>query len=188
MTGAAPREDWRRLLHLASGLLGLAAALLPSRVVTAGLLSILALAAAVEFARARLPRASAAVQALGRTLLRPAEARGITGASVLIGGYTLAWLLFPASVAAPAMMVGAAADPAAALVGRRFAPRAGRKTWAGSAAAFVVAAGVLAAAGARLMPALAGAAAAAAAERIPGRASDNLAIPVATAAALWAIA
>ena len=184
MNAAAPREAWRRALHFASGSLGLLWYLrVPAPTITAILLSVLALATVLEGLRWRSPRVRAALERCALGALRPGEARGVTGATLLAAGYAATWLLFPASVAAPAILVTAAADPAAAIVGVRFGVR-GRKTWAGSAAAFAVALLVLLLQRVGAGRSLASAIVAALAERAGGRGLDNVAIPALTAAAL----
>lgn len=184
MNAAAPREAWRRALHLASGSLGLLWYRgLPARTITVILLSILAIAIALEGLRWKVPTARAALERWSFGALRPGEKRGPTGATLLAAGYATAWLLFPPSSAAPAILVTAAADPAAAIVGTRFGQR-GRKTWAGSAAAFVGAFLVLLAQRVAAARSLAGALVAALTERAGVSGLDNLVMPVLTAAAL----
>lgn len=183
MNAAAPREAWRRTLHLASGSLGLLWYLrVPAATITVILLSILGLAAALEGLRRR-PGARALLERVSLGALRPDEARGMTGATLLAAGYTATWLLFPPYAAASAILVTAAADPAAAIVGTRFGVR-GSKTWAGSAAAFAVALLVLLAQRIAVAAAVAGSLAAALAERAGARGLDNVAVPVLTAAVL----
>lgn len=154
---------------------------------TALLLTLVATALVLEGLRRRRPSLNATLSRWSFGALRPAENSGLTGATLLALGYAGTWLLAPPAMAAPAMIVVAVADPAAAAVGRMAVPAGGRKTLAGSAGAFTAAAAVLAACGSGWRGALAAAAAAALAERIPGRGVDNVAIPLATAAALWVV-
>ena len=184
MTGPARREIRRRVLHLASGSLGLAAPLLPARLAGFAFLALVVLAAGLEFARLRLPSARSVVERVAGPLFRPAEAGRVSGAFTLALGFALTWWLFLPGIAASAIVVAAVADPAGALVGNRFAPNAGRKTIIGSAAVLVAAALVLFAMRVSPVPAFAAAVAAALAERAPWRASDNLCVPLLTAAAL----
>jgi dolichol kinase len=187
VTGFAPHEGRRRALHVASASLGLAAhAGMPHRMMTALLLTLVALAMLLESLRRRRPALNAALTRWSAGALRPAEVAAPTGATWLALGYAATWLAAPPTVAAPAMVVAAVADPAAAIVGRWAVPAGGRKTAAGSVGAFATAALVLVAFGIGWRGTLAAAAAAALAERLPGRAADNLAIPLCTAAALWA--
>ena len=186
MTLPAPHEGRRRALHLASASLGLAAqAGAPHNMMTAFLLALAALALLLEGLRHRRPSLNAALARWSFGALRPAEHAGLTGATLLALGYAATWLLAPPFVAAPAMVVVALADPAAAIVGRLAVPRGGRKTLAGSAGAFTAAVAVLAAFGTGWRGTLAAAATATLAERLPGHGVDNVAIPLATAAALW---
>jgi dolichol kinase len=184
VNAAAPREAWRRTLHFASGSLGLLWYLrVPAPTITTMLLSILALAIALEGLKWKSPRARGALERFSSGAVRPGEARGVTGATLLAAGYATAWLLFPASAAAPAILVTAVADPVAAIVGVRFGVR-GRKTWAGSAAAFAAALFVLLVQRSAAGKSLAGALVAAIAERIFARGLDNVAMPTFTAATL----
>jgi dolichol kinase len=185
VNAAAPREAWRRAVHLASGSLGLAPMMgLPRHVTSIMLLSLVAAALVLEGLRRRRPRLEQALETLAFGALRPAERRGITGGTLLAVGYAAAWLLWPAQAAAPAIVVAAVADPAAAAVGIAVAGSRGRKTWAGTAAAGVAALLVLLALGRGWSSAAGGALAAALLERVPGRGLDNIALPVGTAAVL----
>ena len=188
MTAPARRESWRRVLHLSSGSLGLAAPLAPPRLAAAFFLALVVLAFGLELARARMPAAQAFTERLAGGLLRPEETGRVSGAATLALGYALAWWLFTPVVAARAIVVTAVADPAGAVVGRRLHPGAGGKTMAGSAAVLLAAAATLLAMGTHPWPAALAACAAALAERVPWPAADNLCVPLLTAAALWALA
>jgi dolichol kinase len=176
------------LLHVATGFLGVAALVVPPVVVSAILGSLTLAAVVLELERRRHPALQAVLARTAGGMLRPEEERGVTGATVLLVGYTATWALFPVAVAAAALAVTAVADPAAALAGRLAAPPGGGKTWTGSGAAFVAAVATLAVFGAWLLPAVAAAAAAALAERVPGRGADNVVMPLATAAVLRVLA
>ena len=184
MNAAAPRETWRRALHLASGSLGLAPSLLSHRAVTVLLLALLAVAAALELLRRRSAALRSLLERLAGGAIRPDEQSALTGASVLAAGYTVTWLLFPARAAGPAIVVAALADPAAALAGLKAGGTWGRKTWTGTAAACGAAFLVLAVFRAPWPACIAGALVAALVERVSGRGLDNLLVPVATAAAV----
>lgn len=184
MSGPAPREGGRRALHLASGALGVVAAVASPAAGRWIFLGALAAAGVLEALRLTSDPAARALARVTGPLFRPGEARAVSGATLLAAGYALAWLLFPAATAARAITVTAVADPVAAWAGSRGGGTPGRKSVAGTAAAFVAALAVLAAWRTALPLALAGAVAAALAERIPGRGVDNVAIPLATAAAL----
>ncbi len=186
VSGPAPRETWRRALHLASGALGPVGAALEPRVATAAFGGLLALAAVAEALRLGWPAGRAALGGLAGGLFRPSEARWPSGAATLALGYALTWFAFPALIAERAIVVAAVADPIAATVGSRVA-RGASKTWAGSLACASAAALVLLAwqmsPGAIALAALA----AAAAERAPWRGSDNVTVPVVVAAVLWSL-
>lgn len=186
MTAPARREGGRRLVHLATGLVGVVALQLPEPRAT--LLVALVFAGAVLLELARLasslrPR----LDRLAGGLYRPAEAARVSGATLLTGSYLLVWLLFPADVAARAIVVAAVADPAAAAVGSRFSGRPGRKSMIGSLAALAASLLVLLAWNTALVLAAVTAVVATAAERVPGPGLDNVAVPLATAFVLDAL-
>jgi dolichol kinase len=146
-----------------------------------GVLVVLALS--IEAARRVSPAVQRLVLDTGRSLLRPEELRGLSGPTVLACGYALAWWVFAAPVALSAVLVTALADPAAAVVGRRFGGGV-RKSWAGSAACTAVAAVVLATLGVPAPAALATACVAAAAERVAWYGVDNVLLPLSVGATL----
>jgi len=182
----APREDWRRALHVASSLVGPFALWLPGRGGTAALAGLAGIALLLEVWRHASPRVRRVIAAAGRPAFRPAEERGIAGPTVLACGYLAAWLLFEPAVAAAAIVVAGLADPAAALVGGRFGRGRG-KSLPGSAACAVAAAGVLAAVDLPVATSLAGGLAAALSERAPWRGADNALVPVSVCLVLTAL-
>ncbi len=185
--GGAASERWRRTLHVAAGGLGpLAAAAGPEKA-RLGFAALVAAAAIAEAARLAWPRAGALVARLAGPLFRPAERGGLSGATTLALGFAAAWWLFPGVVAERAILVEALSDPAAAAAGAH-AGIVGRKSWQGSAACAVAAAAVLLLTGTPPLAAGAGAVAAALAERVPGRALDNLVVPLVVAAVLRLLA
>lgn len=117
-------------------------------------------------------------------VFRAREARRPSGAGWLFLGFALcAWMPLPASMSA--VLAGALADPAAAVVGSRFGHGV-PKSWPGTLAAFL--AGALALwVIARLSPAVAvtGAVVAALLERWPGRFDDNLLIAPGVGLTVW---
>ena len=179
----AEREDWRRTLHAASAAFGPLALQLPGHGGTVALASLAGLALVLEAARNTIPAVQRMVGTLGRAVFRPGEERGISGPTALAVGYLVAWGLFDARSAAAAIVVSGLADPAAALVGRRWG-RPGGKSAAGSAACAGTAAVALLACGYSPAPALIGGAVAAVAERAPWRAADNILVPLAVGGAL----
>ncbi|OGU01468.1 MAG: hypothetical protein A2085_01525 [Gemmatimonadetes bacterium GWC2_71_10] len=187
MTAPAPREGGRRAVHLASGLLGVAAAVVPDRAATILLATAFGIALLIDAVRLLAPRRARPVLALAGSLYRPDEQRRLSGATLLMTAYVGTWLLFPPVAAARAIVVAAVADPAAALAGSRWSRARGRKTWVGSAAAFAVALVVLLVWRTALPVSVLAALVAALAERVPGAGLDNLALPLATASALTAL-
>lgn len=164
------------------------------RVIHVGSALVLLLAHFGSFAMLRYSLATGAVVALLLDLLRlsrPAfglfvinlvpvfresESRRLSGATWLCIGYAAAaW--FPQPAATAGILVGAFADPAASLVGSTVAAEGGRKTWAGSGAAAVVAALVLLSVGIPPVTALIGSVVAMALERWSGLLNDNLVVP-----------
>lgn len=117
-------------------------------------------------------------------VFRAGEARRPSGAGWLFLGYALcAWMPLPATLSA--VLAGALADPAAAVVGTRWGHGV-PKSWPGTVAAFL--AGALALwVIARLSPAVAATAALVAAvlERWPGRFDDNLLIAPGVGLTVW---
>jgi len=180
----ARHEDWRRAVHAASGLLGPLALRFPGRsagFVLFGGLAVIALV--LEVARRVSPAVRRGVDAVGGPLFRPEEARGVSGPTTLAWGYAVSWWLFTPAVAATAVAVAALADPAAALVGRRFG-RGAPKSLAGSAACAVVSATVLLVAGGAAPAVVTGALVVAMAERAPWRGTDNILVPLTVGVAL----
>lgn len=180
----APAEARRRAFHMTSVLLAPTALALPVPVASAGFAALITMALSAEAARYRWPAFEQALARMVGQVFRPRER--VTGATLLALGYALTWWAFPGPDAARAIAVAAFADPAAAWAGRAFYRQAARKTWAGTGAALAVAGLVLLLSGAGTLPAAVAALAAALAERVPGPGLDNLAVPLATAAALFA--
>jgi dolichol kinase len=157
---------------------------MPRRTIPVALAFLVVASVVLELSRRQSKAVERGFERVTLGVMRPAEERGILGSTMLMTGYALAWLLFPASAAAPAIMVTAAADPAAATFGPMLSRQRGRKTIAGSLAAAGVAFIVLLLTTPSWIAALVAAIAAALAERLPGAGLDNLAIPLATAAVL----
>jgi dolichol kinase len=183
VNGRAPREHWRRGLHLASGLLGPLAATLEPGVATAAFAGLVALAVVAETLRLASPRARQVIGRLAGRLFRPSESRTVSGAATLALGYALVWWIFPAPIAERAIVVAAVADPVAATVGSRVA-RGSSKSWAGSLACACAAALVLLPSHLAATAVAVAAVSAAAAERTPWRGSDNVTVPLVVAAVL----
>ncbi len=172
----------RPALHAATALLlltvAVSAAAFHAVLVAAGL-------AAVAFEALRL--ASPRVRDLAARLVpvfRDREARRPSGAAWLFLGYALcAWMPLPATMSA--VVAGALADPAAALVGARLGHGL-PKSWPGTAAAFVVGLVALRLIVHLSLPAAAlTAVVAALLERWPGPFDDNLLIAPGAGLAAW---
>jgi dolichol kinase len=180
----APREPRRRLLHVLSGSIGLLTLVVNARASLAIIAGVLVLAVGLEIARHAWPGVAAVLVQLSGGAFRPHESRGASAPTLLAAGYLAAWLVAPGGAATGAILVAALADPAAALAGSRARPLMSGRTAAGSAAFLVVASVVLLSLGFAPVRALAAAALATVVERLAPRDTDNLAIPVVTAAAL----
>ncbi len=116
-------------------------------------------------------------------VFRPGEARQPSGAAWLFVGYAVcAW--FPSQAAAAAVLAGALADPAAAVVGRRFGGGI-PKSWPGTLAAFAVGAAALGLIGVPALAAVVAGAVGALLERSPGPFDDNLLIAPGVGLTVW---
>lgn len=116
-------------------------------------------------------------------VFRPQEGGRPSGAVWLFVAYALAARLPPPAPAA-AVLVGALADPAAAVLGRRFG--GGRaKSWPGTSACLLVAGLALWLMGLGLLPVVAGAVVATVLERWPGPFDDNLLIAPGVGLIVW---
>jgi dolichol kinase len=131
--GEAPRK----LIHVALSLVAAAVAgLLPHVAAATVLAGATFIALSIEAARRWSGRFGARFTDLLGPMMRPREHRHLTGATTLAIGYTLAVLLLPGWPAVAGILVAGVADPAAALVGRRFGRHRypGGKSVEGSAA------------------------------------------------------
>lgn len=188
------REIHRKSLHLLSVGVPLLVWLLPRAVAAPLLVGAAGVALGVDLARLRLRPARYLFLRRTRTLLRPHERRGFTGATWMAGSYALALLLLPKPVAVAAMLFNGLGDAAAALVGRRWGRRRTPwgKSWEGFAAGFAVNLGVALAVGTAtggFGPAagIAGALVAAAAEFAPLPLDDNVRVTLLGGAAVVAV-
>ena len=138
----------------------------------------------VETVRLRSPAMAGGLQRLV-PVFRAAEARRPSGAAWLFVAYALvAWLPPPAPAAA--VLAGALADPAAALVGGRWG-RGAAKSWPGTGAALAVGSLALLVWGLPLHTALAAGALGAALERWSPF-NDNLLIAPGVGLVVWLLA
>jgi dolichol kinase len=184
-------QPWRRVFHACNGVvLALGpGALGMGRSLAAGVLAVCAaLLFAADLARLRFPGLNVLFFRWFRSLASPREAAGIASSTWYAVGAFLAWALFPAPVAVPAILVMALADPAASVVGRRFGRRRlGKGTLLGSSTFFAVSFAVLlAATGNPVVVVVAGLAALV--EVLPLGLDDNLTIPLAVGGLLLLVA
>ena len=173
------RELARKAIHLTSAIIPIALALgIPRRIALLVLGALLAIAVAVEIARATSPAVASRFDAVFVELLRAHEARRLTGATWLIAAMFAAVLLLPRSAAIAATWAAAVGDAAAALVGIRYGRHRSRhdgKSLEGSAACFLATlVGALLVARIAPATALALAIAATLAERMPWPRDDNI--------------
>lgn len=180
MTGAL----LRRSLHAATGAVLLVTAWLPWHQFRTGIWVIASLVLLVDAARLLHPGLH---QTLARVfpVFRPHESRRPSGAAWLWLGYALA-VLTPPSPGRAGILVGALADPVAAIVGERFGLPS-RKSWQGSLAGLAVAAAALAALRLPLTAVISGAIVATLLERWPGPFDDNLVVAPGVALAVTAV-
>lgn len=176
------QQPLRNLIHLGTGAAAALVLAVPRPAALGVLTAALLVAVVLDLARLR-----GGFQAwLDRWLpgvYRPEETPGVSGATLLVVGYLLAVAMVPARPAAGGILALAVGDPAASVVGRRFAGARDRlgKSWPGSLACFAAAGGALWALPDLPLPAAAaGGAMAALIERRAGR-LDNLLIPVGVA-------
>ena len=185
------RELMRKGLHLAAlvipwGMLSLdrgPALVLLGAAAAAALLA--------DWARARSPAIQSAVMVLFGKLMRPGEFASVPGAFVVNGAtWTLVsafflLLVFPARIAALAMVMFLLGDAASGLVGRRYGRiswRISDRTVEGTCAFWAVAVAVaLIMPGTAIWIGIASALTAGAAEILPGPLNDNLQVPAAAA-------
>jgi len=119
----------------------------PDPAATAGLAAALLAVLALELGRLRNPGFAAALNRGPAGVFRRGEAGRLSGAFLLILGYTLASACFGGRAAAAGILAVAAGDTAAALAGRAWARSRGlagnERTFAGSLACFLATGGVV---------------------------------------------
>lgn len=182
------RELARKAVHVASVAVPLGVWLLPRAVTVPALVAAALLALAVEVARLRLRGVRYRFLRLTRSMLRPHERRGLSGATYMALAYAGAALVFPKPLAVAAMLYNGLGDAAAALVGRRWGRHRTRwnKSWEGFAAALIVDVAVgLAMPGVPPAAALLGGVAAAGLEFLPLPLDDNPRVVLGGGAAAW---
>lgn len=185
-------QPWRRVFHATSGA---AAALGPglldlSRVTVVALLAtLLIVAVLIDLLRLRVPSVNRIFFRLLPALASPREAFRPASSTWYVLSLLVVWAIFPATVAVPAILILALADPAASVVGRLFGRRRlGKGTLLGATTFFLVSVIVLVTflgwAPASLARAAAVALAVTTAEVLPVGVDDNLMVPLTAAAFL----
>ncbi len=180
-------QPWRRVFHALSGL---TVVFVPALMgwtrgtVIALLVGGLFAQLALDVVRLRSVRVNRAFFTMLSGLASPREARGIASSTWYTLGALVAFVLYPPSIAAGAVLLLALADPAAAVVGRLAGRRPlGKGTVEGTTTFWLVGSAVLAPFvgwGHAVLAALV----AGVAEILPGLVDDNLVIPVVAGAAL----
>jgi len=134
------REIARKLIHVASVAVPLLVWFAPRALAIVVLLGAAIAALGVEVLRRRQRGARYLFLRHTRTMLRPRERHGLTGATWMAIAYAGAVVLFPTPVAVAAMLYNGLGDAAAALVGKRWGRRRTRsgKSWEGAGAMAVV--------------------------------------------------
>ena len=182
-------QPWRRVFHFVGGLLvaWIVYLLSPHSSETRWIFgSVLAVTLLVDLLRLRAKALNRIIFRTFNALLRPREIDFPSLSWYMLGVFLVLWIPDSAS-AVPALLVLAAADPVAGVVGQAWGSHPlGKGSIEGSLAFFVVALAVL-------VPfvgtftAAAVAAIATVAEGLPTSLDDNLLIPVITALSLWAL-
>jgi dolichol kinase len=183
-----PRELRRKSIHVGSAVVPLVAGFLGRGQMLALLLAAVGVAFLVEGLRRWWRPGRYHFLRLTRTLLRPRERRGLTGATWMVIAYAAAVAIFPKPVYLAAMLYNALADAAAALAGGRWGRPVlpGGRSWLGSGVFVAVALAVgWLVPGIPLLAAAAGALAAAGIELAGLPPDDNLWLTLGGGAALW---
>jgi dolichol kinase len=183
-------QPGRRLFHAGNGLLiwSILHFTTIDSYVAAILLGVAAaIALALDLARLRYPELNRLFFRVLNSLASPREHVGIASSTWYLVGIATALVLFPRPFAEAGVLVLALADPVASWCGRRYGRRRlGTGSWLGSTLFAAVAATILWPVagpwGAMVVAVLV-----AGLEVLPWRVDDNLLIPLATSAALWAL-
>ena len=139
--GEAARKSIHVLLSLGAAAI---AWRLPALTAATVLAAAAALALTIEVLRLASPGFGALFHRRLAPMLRAGEARGVTGATTLAIGYTLAAAAFPGRAAVAGILFTGVGDAVAAVVGKRWGRHRypGGKSLEGSAAFFAVAFGI----------------------------------------------
>jgi phytol kinase len=141
-------EGRRKLIHAATAVAAPWVLLVPEPAATLGLTAALVVVLGFEIGRFRSPRLAAAIDRALPGVVRTTEARRLSGAFLLVVGYTVASAAYGPTAAAAGILALAFGDAAAALAGQAWSHRrgrgAGRRTHAGSLACLLTTAGAVA--------------------------------------------
>ncbi|MBI4540342.1 MAG: hypothetical protein HY704_12635 [Gemmatimonadetes bacterium] len=185
-------QPWRRVFHAGNGLVvaGALAAFPIARETALGLLgAALIVLFAADLVRLASPAANLLFFRTFAPLVSPREARRIASSTWYALGVWLAIALYPRQIAIASILALAVADPVAGYVGRRWGKRPlGRDGTLEGSAAFLLACALAFAPFTDPFRAALAAAATSGAERLPRILDDNVTIPLAAGAALWASA
>jgi len=174
----------RNAIHAATGVTAIWVISVPQPLALWGLTAVLGMAVLLDIWRWRGGQPT--LDKLLPGVYRHPEPLWLSGATLLLGGYILAFVLFPPRAAAAGILALALGDPAAAMAGRWYGRRSERqerpaKTWVGSLACFAACIPpIWLLPGFGLPAAAAGGAMAALVERRSGP-LDNVLIPVSVA-------
>ena len=192
---AEPPKVWRRLFHVFAGsTIPLAGIFAPETALLYALAVLAAGAVVLDLTRLGIGPLNRIYLRLMAPLLKSDEEAHVTGATYMLVAGAIVFWLFGKDVSIPVMFFLSLGDPVAAIVGRRMpGPRVLGKSPGGTAAFAAVSAGaaaILVATGTvEYHWALwAGAVIAALVELAGIPPDDNLAIPLVTGAAMWAMA
>jgi dolichol kinase len=181
----------RALVHASLGIfIAVAVRLFPRTGVVAAAAVLTALFILVEFVSFVLPPCRRWLCRQFSLLMRPEEEQRVTGATYFLIGATATLLLFPADVAAMAVLFLALGDPVASAVGRWLGPaRVRTKNVEGHLACLAVCLLLTAVMAVWSVPpgfavGAAGAVAATLAQALPWRVNDNVTIPIVSAAVM----
>lgn len=183
----------RKIFHALAGAVIPSAyyfAVLPQGVITWLVLATAAVWIGFDSLRLGSPSLNARFTRVLRPLLKRKETHTLTGASYLLGGSTLAILLYPPAVMMTTLFFIALGDPAAALVGKRFgrARFSNGRSLEGSFAMFATCVFVARwLGGFTWSVSVAGAMVAAVTELYSGKIDDNITVPLLSGAALVAL-
>lgn len=188
---ASSTTVWRRLFHLVAGSsIPVAGIFAPEKGMVVALAVVSVGGLGLDLVRFRLSWVNSRFLRWLAPLLKDDESQRFTGATYLVVGALLAFLLYGPEVAVPVLLFLSLGDPAAALVGRPMpGPRIFGKSPGGSAAFAAVALTVVAllvGSGANdyHWGLLVGAVIAALVELVPVPPDDNLAIPLIAGASM----